>query len=165
MGYKANFKRLALNTVIDMQGEATAISDWCDSGLPDFPEVPNTATTKNKISLYWIAPARWLLRTTLGREEELLSLTKLSRAPANISVVQISDTLQFFSITGEDAPEILSVASPIDFHPSAFPANGVSYTEIFGIKGLLIRNEHGFELAVERSFGDMVEDFLIRTIE
>ena len=50
----------------------------------------------------------------------------------------------------------------MDHHPSEFPQNGVSYTNIFGIKGLLIRIEAGFEIAVEASYVDMIEDFLTR---
>ena len=39
----------------------------------------------------------------------------------------------------------------------AFAQNGASYTEAF-----VIRKEGGFDLAVERSFGNMLEDYLGR---
>ena len=112
--------------------------------------------------MYWLAPERWLLRTDLDREDELLAITNPAEAPTEISVVQVSDTLQVFSITGPEAGEIISIASPLDHHISVFPPTGVTFTDIFGIKGLVIRCENGFEIAVERSYGDMVEDYLTR---
>ena len=164
MGYNVNIKRLPFSAIIDLQGEKKAIADWCGEGFPAFPNRPNTASTENEIDLYWIGLNRWLLRAEMNREEELFSMTKLNQAPANISIVQISDTLQFFSITGEDADDIISIASPLDHHCSAFPDNGVSYTDVSGIKGIIIRKDAGFEIAIERSFGDMIEDFLTRTV-
>jgi hypothetical protein len=43
-----------------------------------------------------------------------------------------------------------------------FAQNGASYTKAFSLKAFVIRQEGGFDLAVERSFGDMLEDYLGR---
>jgi sarcosine oxidase subunit gamma len=72
------------------------------------------------------------------------------------------DAFKFFEVVGPDAAEIISIASPIDHHISVFPENGVSYTNIFGIKGLLIRINDGFEIVVESSYADLMQDFLKR---
>ena len=165
MGYDVNITRLEVNAVIDMQGDPETVSAWCRNALPEFPSTPNTTSTRGALSLYWIAPDRWLLRADRNQEQELLAITRPESAPIDISMVQVSDTLQFFSITGREANDIISIACSIDHHHSAFPVNGVSYTDIFGVKGLLIRCEEGFEIAVERSFGDMIEDFLHRTCQ
>ena len=74
----------------------------------------------------------------------------------------VSDTLRFFHIDGSDALQIIAIACPLDTHPSVFPENGAGYTEIFGIKGLLVRSGDGFDIAVESSFADMIEDYLAR---
>ena len=165
MGYDVNIARLEVNAVIDMQGDPEAVSAWCRNALPEFPSAPNTSSTSGPLSLYWIAPGRWLLRADRHHEPDLLSITRPESAPVDISMVQVSDTLQFFSIIGREANDIISIACPLDHHDSAFPVNGVSYTDIFGVKGLLIRCEDGFEIAVERSFGDMIEDFLLRSCQ
>ena len=162
MDYDVDIERLGLSTVIDLQGVGDAIRDWVGSDLPPFPEQPNTATEAGGLSLYWIAQERWLLRAAIERENELLSMTRPHKAPTEISLVPVSDTLQFFSITGPDAGDIISIASPLDHHPSVFPDNGVTYTDIFGMKGLVVRKPDGFEIAVERSFGDMIADYLAR---
>ena len=162
MGYDVHIHRLELNAVIDLQGEAQAIANWVKGELPPFPEKPNTATKRDGLSLYWIAPERSLLRASIENEDRLLEMTQPQSAPVDISIVLVSDTFRFFELVGPDADEIISTACPLDHHLSVFPQNGVSYTNIFGIKGLLIRIEGGFEIAVEASYADMIEDYLTR---
>ena len=162
MAYDVQIQRLDLSAVIDLQGEAEAIAEWVKGDLPTFPQTPNTSSANDRHTIYWIAPERWLLRSAIEREDELLEMTEPGRAPVDISIVQVSDTLKFFQIVGADAGEIVSTACPLDHHISVFPENGVSYTTIFGIKGLLIRVRDGFEIAVESSFADMIMDYLQR---
>ena len=162
MGYDVQIHQLDLNAVFDLQGEAHAIKDWVNGELPPFPDKPNTSSANEHCELYWIAPERWLLRSGIENENRLLDMTNPSGAPVDISIVQVSDTLRFFEIVGPDAGEIISIACPLDHHISVFPENGVTYTNIFGIKGLLIRVEDGFEIAVESSFADMIVDYLQR---
>jgi len=162
MGYNVSIQRLELNAVIDLQGSAQAIESWIKTGLPPFPDKPNSSSASDGLALYWIAPERWLLRSTIENEDRMLDITKPASAPVDLSVVQVSDAFRFFQIIGPDAGEIISTACPLDHHLSAFPQNGVSYTSVFGIKGLLIRTENGFEIAVESSFADMTADYLER---
>lgn len=162
MGYDVNIQRLGIRAVIDLQGESEAIAKWVKGELPPFPEKPNSFTTQYDLTLCWIAPQRWLLHSSIDNEARLLALTQPAEATTDISIVQVSDTLCFFTIKGADAGDILSTACPLDHHPSVFPPNGVSYTSLFGIKGLLMRTQEGFEIAVESSFADMIQDYLIR---
>jgi sarcosine oxidase subunit gamma len=162
MSYEIQIERGELQALIDLQGSAATIRDWVETGFPEFPSTPNTASTQAGISLCWIAAERWLLRAPIEREDDLLAITKPDTAPLDTSIVLVSDTLRFFNIDGPDAPQIVAIACPLDTHPSVFPTNAVTYTEIFGIKGLLARRGDGFEIAVESSFADMVEDYLQR---
>ena len=132
------------------------------AGLPPFPEIPNSYRELDDLSLCWIAPERWLLCAPIDDEEHLLAMTRPDAAPLEISIVQVSDTLCFFDIGGPDAGEIVSIATPLDHHASVFPASAVSYTSVFGLKGLVLRRASGFEIAVESSFADMLEDYLAR---
>jgi heterotetrameric sarcosine oxidase gamma subunit len=163
MGYDVKIQRLELNAIIDLQGDAKAIKNWIKDGdLPDFPDKPNTSSTNQNFKLYWVGLEHWLLRSEIELEDRLLEMTNSSAAPIEISLVQVSDAFKFFEVIGPDAAEIISIASPIDHHLSVFPDNGVSYTNIFGIKGLLIRVNNGFEIAVESSYADLMADFLQR---
>ena len=162
MGYDVNIQRLELNAVFDLQGNSRKITKWVKGKLPPFPKKPNTANLRDELALYSIAPERWLLRSAIDNEDRLLEMTQPAVAPVDVSIVQVSDTLRFFAITGPEAGDIISIACSLDHHLSVFPKNGVSYTNFFGIKGLLIRIEDGFEIAVEASYADMIEDFLTR---
>ncbi len=162
MSYQVQTKRGELEALVDLQGSPEAIGNWVEVGFPEFPSDANTASTEGELSLYWVAPERWLLRAPIAQESRLIEITKPDTAPLEISIVLVSDTLRFFHIEGPDAAQIVAIACPLDTHPSAFPPNGASYTEIFGIKGLLVRHGNGFDIAIESSFADMIEDYLDR---
>ena len=162
MGYDVQIQQPQLNAVLDLQGSPQAIENWVKPACRPSPKHRTAPASSDGLSLYWIAPERFLLRSTIENEERMLDITQADSAPANISVVLVSDSFRFFKIIGADADEIVSTACSMDHHLSVFPANGVSYTSIFGIKGLLIRVEEGFEIAVESSFADMIADYLAR---
>jgi len=162
MSYEVKIKRDDLEALVDLQGSSQAIGDWVGAGFPEFPTAANTASVAGELSLYWIAPERWLLRAPIDQETRLIEITRPDTAPLEIGIVLVSDTLRFFHIEGSDAAQIVAIACPLDTHASTFPSNGVSYTEIFGIKGLLVRRDDGFDIAIESSYADMIEDYLQR---
>ena len=164
MGYAAEISRIGAMTLFDLKGEQKAVAGWAGEALPSFPSVPNTSASKDDMDLLFLGPDHWLLRAPLDREAELDIALRPTDAPSNISIVRISDTQTFFSITGPDAEQIISIASPLDVHPSVFPENGATLTEAFGLKALIMRKSDRFWLAVEQSFGDMIEDYLNRAM-
>ena len=164
MAYDVDIQRLEISALFDLQGEASAIADWIGDELPALPDQPNTASHSKDASLYWIAPQRWLLRADISQEQILIEALRADEAPDELSIVLTSDTVKFFQISGPDADDIIAIASSIDHHLSAFPANGVSYTDFFGVKGLLVRCDNGFEIAVESSFADMIDDYFGRVV-
>ena len=160
MAYDVAYERLGLSALFDLKGPETDVRKWLRHPPLRFPEQPNTRSRARALELWWVGFDHWLLRAPLEQEERLLSKLKPAEAPAAISVVHVSDTLTFFAVTGRDAEEVMSVACPLD--PATFGEDGVTYTEVFGLKGLVLRRPDGFELAVERSFGDMMVDHLAR---
>ena len=164
MVYDVDIQRLEISALFDLQGEASAIADWIGNELPTIPDRANTASHSKEASLYWIGPQRWLVRADISQEQKLIAALRPDEAPDELSIVLTSDTVKFFQVTGPDADDIISIASSIDHHLSAFPANGVSYTDFFGVKGLLVRVEQGYEIAVESSFADMIDDYFSRAV-
>ncbi len=162
MGYDVQICRQCRSALVDLKGNQSAVKKWIDDPALDFPRQPNTAGMAGDIEIYWTGPENWLLRAPIANEPEFLIKTRPQSVPMEISAVLVSDALLFFEISGTDADQIITVASPLDIHPNAFPANGVTYTEAFGLKGLIIRRTGKFELAVELSYADMIEDFLRR---
>jgi len=162
MGYDVSINRQGVSAIFDIKGSRDAVSKWVGAGLPAFPATPNTHTQQDARTLMYIGPNHWLLRSVIEDEPALDGLLRPDQAPADISIVRVSDTLTFFSINGPDAGDIMAIASPLDTDQSVFARNAATYSEAFGVKALVLRKSDGFELAVEQSFGNMIADYLSR---
>lgn len=162
MTYRVELLRQPIFAVIDLKGAEPDLKNWIDSPNVVFPSRPNSRTHFDGVELFRIGEEHWLMRAELDQEDRLMVLTRLERAPVHISIVLVSDTLTFSRISGPDADQIIKIACPLDIHPTVFPCDSSSYTQVFGIKGLVIRNKDGFEIAVESSYADMIDDFLRR---
>jgi len=163
MPYDARIDRLPIFALFDLKGPKEALAAWTNA-LPDFPQTPNTATLNDETLLCHTGQNRWLLRAPLDQENALETALRPDEAPPEISIVKVSDTLTFFRIAGPEAIEILSIGCPLDLHPDSFGPDASSYTELFGLKALVLRCEGGFDCAVESSFGDMITDYLARAM-
>ena len=162
MKYDVSAKQLELSTLLDFKADVVDLLEWLADDLIRLPEKPNTYTHVEDRELYWIGPDHWLLRASVDQESKLIEQLSLNQTPENISAVIVSDALTFFSLTGSEAEQVVSILSPLDIHPTVFTENAVSYTEAFGLKALLIRRQDGFEFAVDRSYTDMFKDVLTR---
>ncbi|MCL6285425.1 sarcosine oxidase subunit gamma [Ruegeria sp. 2012CJ41-6] len=162
MSYDVTFQRRGLDALFDLKGRAGAIRGWAGDTLPQLPDRPNTRSSGGEVEVYYVGCDHWLARAPLDQEEMLEAQLQPATCPVEISIVRVSDTLSFFRVTGPDAPEVMAIACPLDLHEAAFAVDAVTYTEMFGLKALVLRCTGGFEFAVEQSFGDMVEDYLTR---
>jgi heterotetrameric sarcosine oxidase gamma subunit len=163
MTYDVQIDRLPIYALFDLKGPQKELRTWTKGALK-FPDAPNTLSRRGSVVLCHLGPKRWLLRDDLRNETSHSETLKPDEATTNISIVRVSDTQTFFSITGPDALEVMSIGCTLDLHPSVFGPDTVSYTEFFGIKALVLRCDGGFECAVEQSYGNMIEDFLTRAI-
>ncbi|MCB2136557.1 MAG: sarcosine oxidase subunit gamma [Rhodobacteraceae bacterium] len=163
MAYDVSITRLPLFTLFDLKGGADALRAWCGPALPALPARPTRALTAAGRTVVWTGPDHWLMRADLAEEAALYTALRPDDAPGDISIVQVSDTLVFFAITGPDAGDVMAVATPLDLHPDLFPPDAASWSEAFGTKALIRPIADGFELAVDRSYADWVEAMLGRT--
>ncbi len=157
MAYDAKITRIGAMTLFDLKGSEAALRRWAPT-LPAFPADPNTLTPGPPDLLY-IGRTHWLLRAPLQDEPRMETLLNPAHCPADISILRLSDSLCFFTITGQDANQILSIASPLDTHPTVLPTNAATYSEVWGLKALISRHQDGFVIGIEQSFGDMIEDY------
>ncbi len=165
MSYDATFEKLPINACFDLKGAQGALVEWIDEGvLPDFPAEANRRCRADGVTLDHVGPRNWLLQADIDREGELIAALRPHEAPAEVSIVRISDTMTAFRVTGTDAGHVLAIGCPLDLHETAFPEDAVSFTELFGQKALVRRCAGGFDVSVEQSFGDMMEDCLERAL-
>ena len=164
MTYDVAITPLEISALFDLKGAPADLAAWAGDTLPAFPVQPNTLIRMGERTLLWTGQNRWLLRAPLVEEAALLAVLRPEEVPAAISIVHVSDTLSFFAITGPDAAAVMAIASPLDLHADVFPETGATFTEAFGLRALVLRRDGGFELAVDRSFAPMVEEYLGRII-
>lgn len=165
MSYDAAFARLPINACFDLKGAEGALVEWIGAEvLPDFPAEVNRCSKANGVSLDRVGPRHWLLQADIDREDELNAALGPHEAPPEVSIVKISDTMTTLRITGTDVAHVLAIGCPLDLHEAAFPDDAVSFTEFFGQKALVRRCVGGFDVSVEQSFGDMMEDYLTRAL-
>ncbi|WP_417601796.1 sarcosine oxidase subunit gamma [Pararhodobacter oceanensis] len=162
MSYDVQISRQPISAVFDLKGAAAALNTWLGGSFPALPEGANQRVTRDAVGLYHIGRQHWLLRAPIAQEEALQSQLAPERAPSEISIVRISDSLVFFTVTGRDTAEIMSIACPLDLHPSAFDDSAASFTTAFGVKALVNRVSGGFEFGVDVSYADMIADYLAR---
>ena len=163
----ASVRKLGLQALFDLKGGIEDVRRHLGALAADIPLTPNTVAASEGRLIYHVGPDHWLLRAPGEREAELIAAIRPESAPEALSVVPISDSLSFFEIAGNRAEDVLSIATPLDIHPRAFPSDGATFTEAFGVKALVARRQGagaGFEMAFDRSHEDMVREYFRRIL-
>jgi len=164
MGYQATIKKQGLLAIFDIKGDASAVAKRLSKLGFSVPENKNTAAEKNGQHLCWIGETQWLLLAPAEKEAQLLDSLVPHDPALDCRVVLVSDAYSFFSVRGNHADDILAIASPLDIRRINFPDNAASYTELFGIRGLVLRRQNGYSIAVERSYADMVSVYFDKVL-
>ena len=156
MGYQATIKKLGLSAIFDIKGDASAASKRISHLGLVLPFEVNTATEKDGQYLCWVGENHWLLLAPAEKENQLLDTLAPHDPAMDCRIVLVSDAYTFFTVTGNQADEILAIASPLDIRLINFPENAATYSELFGIRSLIMRRQNGYLIAVERSYTDMI---------
>ena len=162
--YDVRIERLEQMALFDLKGSRSVIEGWCGHTLPDFPDTPLSYNVKDNLELMFLGPEHWILRAPLNMEKALGEVFRPEKAPDEISIVCISDTLAFFSMSGSEILELMSVVSPLDTNLDVFHVNSSLFSEAFLVKALFVRVGDAIQLGVDRSFGPMIADYLARSV-
>lgn len=161
MSYQANTRALPLRTVIDIKGNhEEVLPRLLRLGLSS--NLPARRVSAGELELLRPGKEHWMLLAPLQDEDRLLGEVLATPLGADTLVLGVSDAYQFFAIDGPDAWLLIAIASPLDVDPAQFPADGATFTEVFGLKALVMRRGDGFELAIERSYAPMLQDYFSR---
>lgn len=137
-----------MRMVIDLRGDRAALAS---DTLPPWPERPNSRTDARALSLIWAGPDRWLLLGPLAEEAALAAALGPPADPEHASITILSDSFAFFTLSGADARVAMAIACPLDLHPSAFAPDAATFSEMFGIRALVMRAPAGWTFAVAGS--------------
>jgi sarcosine oxidase subunit gamma len=159
MSYQTIIKKQGLSAIFDIKGNISAVSQRLSHlGLP-MPTVANTASARDGQHLCWIGEEHWILLAPADQEEQLLDSLAPNDPAHDCRIVHVSDFYSLFTIIGKQADDIMAIASPLDTRPTKFADNAATYTEFFGIRGLVVRRSDGYIIAIERSYTDMITEY------
>ena len=164
MAYQAIIEKQGLSTIFDIKGDASAVAKRLSQLGLTLPASANMSIEKDGQHLYWIGETHWLLLAPVEKEAQLLESLTPHDPALDCRIVLVSDAYSFFSVRGDQADDILAIASPLDIRRINFPDNAASYTELFGIRGLVLRRQNGYSVAVERSYADMVSVYFNKVL-
>lgn len=128
------------------------------------PLQANTRVAANDISVYWLGPDEWLIRTRSEDDQSLYGQLKEVLAGSFSSVVDNSGGMTVISVSGAEAENILRQGTTFDLHHSVFSPGQCAQT-VLSHAGMLIsceerEGERVFDLMVRRSFADYIMKFL-----
>lgn len=159
MAYQATIKKQDLCAIFDIKGKAGAVAQRLWHLDLQLPENANTASAKGGQHLCWVGEGHWILLANANYERQLHDSLSPDDPDMECRVVMVSDVYAFFSVTGDEADDILAIASPLDTRQPIFADNGATFTELFGIRALVLRQSDGYNIAVERSYADMITQY------
>ncbi len=160
MAYDVNIERKLLNALFDIKGSIRDVKSHLKEYIDSFPTEPNSYISQGNWKIFYVGPNHWILMAPILEEEHLLSSLRPHDCPNSISIGLISDTLTFFQINGPDAFDIMSIASTLNLNSDSFTSETATFSEIFGLKALIFQDGEGYQFAIDRSFGDMVSNYL-----
>ena len=164
MGYDVKIERNLLHALFDLKGSFKDLNSYLQEHISSLPEEPNSYVAHGTWKILYLGINHWILLAPIEEERDLLELLKPENCPESISIVLISDTLKFFRINGVNADDIMSIASPLNLNTDVFKNNDATFSEVFGLKALIMRDGDGYQFGIDQSFGDMISDYLDLTI-
>ena len=160
MTYDVKIERKLLNALFDIKGSIEEVKSHLKKHIKSIPIKPNSCISQGNLKILYVGPNHWILMAPITEEQHLVSTLRPYDCPASISIVLISDTMTFFYIHGPNAFDIMSIASPLNLNKDSFTSESATFSEIFGLKALILRHGDGYQFAVDQSFGSMVSDYL-----
>ena len=164
MTYDVKIQRKLLNALFDIKGSLRDVKSHLKEYINSFPIEPNSYISQGNWKILYVGPNHWILMAPIAEEQQLVSSLRPYDCPASISIVLISDTLTFFYIDGPNAFDIMSIASPLNLNIDSFTSETATFSEIFGLKALILHHGDGYQFAVDQSFGNMVSNYLDLTL-
>ncbi len=147
--------------LIELHGGAADVEPRLQ-GLGFEPLAPGRSQRLGRGCLLRLAPALWVLIAAPAEGERCLHELSPMPLAADTLMVDVSDGWAHFAVTGPEAGELMAGATSLDLHPRQFPAEGVTFAEMFGLRALIRRRPDGFDVAVERSHAAYVADWFAR---
>ncbi len=147
-----------MKAVLDCKCSAAEFDRWIRPAFPDTAPSSGGITIVGTTEIIHVGREHWLVCAPLSEEANLIGRFRKLELPDSVSLVEVSDSLRFFSFGGSDLYERLSRMTSLDVRNMHMP--GATLTEAFGLKVLLVRRLDQFELGFDSSYARMIEEVL-----
>lgn len=120
------------------------------------PTEPNTVAENGDVTVFWLAPTEWFVRTGAGGERDLIARLEDALAGQHTATNDVTGNFTTVELSGPHARDVLEKGCTLDLHPRAL-APGQCAQTLLSHAGILIRpapDGRAFELVVRRSFAD-----------
>lgn len=173
MAYAAEVIRLPASGLIDLRADATARAVLSEALTIALPTTPNTVTDGDSLSILWLGPEQWLLKTTTSEEERFETLLREVTRGMHSAATIVSDHYSVFAIKGREAGDVLVQGCGIDLHPDYFAAGQCVRCKFARTQGILVAlnrvalNESdalSYELYVESSYSNYLQHWFNQAI-
>ncbi len=94
------------------------------------PIVPNTVTTKGKKAALWMGPDEWLITTPIDQVVRMLDTMSKALESHHAAVIDVSDSRDIISLSGDNARDVLKKGCGLDLHPKAFTIGQCAQTSL-----------------------------------
>ena len=117
------------------------------------PRPSGLAAVNGSVAVFALGPDEWLIRTGPDEEERWLARLEEAAATSFSAVVLVSDAWRVFTVTGPEALDVLTQATGVDLHPSAFPTGRVVRAAFARVAAVIHRldDRPSFDICVDAS--------------
>jgi len=157
--YDATMTAIAPAAIVEIRGDAEAARRVLAAAGLAAPARPNTAQESDAAAELWLGPRRWLVLCAGPRAEQLATALEGAAAGEPLAAaVDASDMVVGIALRGCDAAELLGQGTPLDF--AALASDGASATDLFMVPAIVRRRGDGFDLWIDRSLGQYLDECL-----
>ena len=103
-----------------LRGDVATLTSLCKQAGLSYPSTANTVSSKGTRHALWLGPDEVMLLIEAGAEEQLAITLQKSLEGKSGSVVNITDGLCAFNLTGDHVRDALAKGCPLDLHQSVF---------------------------------------------
>lgn len=119
------------------------------------PTQPNTVSTADSVSVYWLGPDEWLIITSAEQCASLERSLRQAFGQITAAVTDISSGQTLIRIAGEQAVWVLRKACTLDLHSGVLSSETCQQTVLANVDVIVrLRSDHAYELIVRRSFAE-----------
>ena len=134
------------------------------------PQRPCTAVTAGDVSVLWLGPDEWLVRSAMThdatRTAPLQAALGTAFAGVFASAVDIGSGYTVLEISGTRTREVLSRGCPLDLHPKLFGEGQCAQSHYFKASITLVpTGADSFDIVVRRSFADYFVKIMLDAAE